>query len=151
MDGAVLGPPVVALIAITGVAAWRHWRLSDRWRRGGTGVGMTADGVHEVTIVVHEGYHPNRIRVRAGTPVRIVFDRQEADPCSARVFFSEPRIDRALAPHAATTVNFTPERVGDHLFTCEEGRFRGHLIVAPPEEGSSPPSGLGALTWRGME
>lgn len=138
MDGVVLGSLLAALIAVAGIALWRRRRLSDGWRRGGTPAGMTADGVQEVAIVVRAGYHPNRIRVRAGMPVRIVFHRQEADPCTDRVFFSEPRIDRMLAPYAATTVAFTPERAGSYLFTCEEGRFRGHLIVVSRDLDPSP-------------
>lgn len=136
MDVAVVGSRFVAIIAVVSVvaslclSAFRQQRRRER----GAPAWMAADGVQEVSIVVRAGYHRNRIRVYAGTPVRIAFDRQEANPCSARVFFSEPRIDRVLAPHAVTIVAFAPRRVGVHLFTCEEGRFRGHLIVVPREK-----------------
>lgn len=137
MDAAAVGLLFVALVAAISVGAWLgSGAFRQQQHRGrGTLARMAADGVQEVSIVVRDGYHPNRIRVYAGTPVRIAFDRQEANPCSACVFFSEPRIDRPLAPHAVTTVALTPVRVGVHLFTCEEGRFRGHLIVVPPGKG----------------
>lgn len=105
---------------------------------------LAADGVQEARILVRDGYHPATIRVHAGCPVRLVFDRQEEDPCSARVFLSEPALNRHLAPFAKTCLTFTPERVGDHLFTCEEGRFRGHLVVAaPPSDTRSPIRAVG--------
>ncbi len=49
---------------------------------------MAAAGVQEVKVAVRGGYSPNRIRVRAGTPVRIVFNRQESGECTSRVVFA---------------------------------------------------------------
>ena len=129
-----LGAAVSALLIRLGIQRGIGQRRD--WAR------LAADGVQEATIVVRDGYHPDTVRVRAGLPVRLVFDRQEEDPCSARVFFSEPALSRRLAPFAQTFVTFTPARAGDHLFTCEEGRFRGHLVVAPP------PSPAGRLLGR---
>ena len=113
---------VVLLVALAGK------RLRTRW----ASPNLAADGVQEVTVLVRNGYHPATVRVRAGRPVRLVFQRAEDDPCSARVYLAEPRLSRDLAPFAATTIVFTPGRAGRHLFTCEEGRHRGHLIVEPP-------------------
>lgn len=110
------------------------FRLADRCGRGRQRgwARLAADGVQEATILVRNGYHPATVRVQAGLPVRLVFDRQEDVPCSARVFLSEPALCRNLAPFAKTAVTFTPRRAGHHLFTCEEGRFRGYLVVAAP-------------------
>lgn len=130
-----LGLLFVGVVAMVGIVAWC---LCAAWRarlRGEVPAALAADGAQEITIVVRNGYHPDRIRVCAGVPVRLVFDRREDDPCSGRVFFAEPRIDRALTPYASTVVAFTPNRVGIHLFTCEEGRFRGHLVVTSPIAG----------------
>lgn len=132
------------LLAVT-AAAWAtvggRRGKSPAWLPSTVDATVGPDGVQEVAVVVHGGYRPARIRVRAGIPVRLVFDRREDDPCSARVFFSEPRIERALPPFAATTVAFTPRRVGDHLFTCEEGRFRGRLAVVPSATSAPPRRG----------
>ena len=118
---AVLGSIVGALLARNGRRRFPGWR---------TGLPERVDGsVQEVAVRVQGGFHPSTIRVRAGRPVRLVFQRVDDDPCLARVFLSEPPLTRRLPPFAATTVTITPRQVGDHLFTCEEGRFRGHLIV----------------------
>ena len=121
---AALGTIIGALLARHSVQRWPGWRAG--W------AGVATDGAQEVTIRVRDGYHPDTIRVRAGCPVRLIFQRENDDPCAARVYLSEPPLSRPLTPFAATTVTFTPRQVGDHLFTCEEGRFRGHLIVEPP-------------------
>lgn len=120
---------VIATALLVRFAIQRFRGRQRHWAR------LAADGVQEITILVRNGYHPATVRVRACCPVRLVFDRREDDPCSARVFFAEPALSRRLAPFAKTRVTFTPRRVGEHLFTCEEGRFRGHLVVAAPAFG----------------
>ena len=42
-------------------------------------------GVQEITVLVSGGYDPSRIRVYAGRPVRLVFDRRETNPCSEEI------------------------------------------------------------------
>lgn len=121
---AALGTTAAALLVRYGAQRWLDWRTV--WAR------PAADGVQEATIVVRSGYQPSTVRVRAGYPVRLVFQRDEDDPCTSSVYLAEPPLTRRLTPFAATVVTFTPRRIGDHLFTCEEGRFRGHLIVEPP-------------------
>lgn len=121
---AALGVIVAALLIRCGAQRWLDRRAD--WAR------PAADGVQEATIQVRNGYQPDVVRVRAGFPVRLVFQREDDDPCAARVYLSEPPLSRHLTPFATTAVTFTPQRIGDHLFTCEEGRFRGRLIVEPP-------------------
>jgi plastocyanin domain-containing protein len=132
--------PLPIVIALGGIESPLLARFGIRLGGGRRRVQarITADGVQEAAILVRDGYHPNTIRVLAGCPVRLVFDRQEEDPCSARVFLSEPALSRHLAPFAKTVVTFTPQRMGTHLFTCEEGRFRGHLVVAAPAPKACP-------------
>ena len=88
--------------------------------------------MQEVTVLVRNGYHPDTIRIRAGRPVHLVFQRAEDNFCTSRVYLAEPRISRYLPPFTATAIVFTPTLVGTHLFTCEEGRHRGYLIVERP-------------------
>lgn len=123
-------PVIITLVALTlaltvRVSAKRELNRRRTWAR------LSADGVQEATILVRRGYQPETVRVRAGLPVRLSFRRDEDDPASAHIYLSEPSLSRHLPPFATTVVRFTPGRVGEHLFTSEEGRFRGHLIVAP--------------------
>lgn len=53
------------------------------------------DGVQEATCV-KGGYSPDVIRVRAGIPLRLRFDRQESGDCTARVIFADFALARSL-------------------------------------------------------
>jgi hypothetical protein len=120
---------IAFVLVVTAVAVgWLAWERSRKPRRV---VMLTTDGFQEATIVVRNGYHPETIRVRAGQPVRLVFQRLDDRPCSSRVYLAEPPLSRYLPPFVATAIVFTPSRIGTFLFTCEEGRYRGRIIVEP--------------------
>ena len=116
---AALGLGIIAL-AGGGYRSWRSHAREDR---------LTTNGVQVVEVLVRDGYHPNRVRVRAGRPVHLVLRRDESDPCSASIYLTEPPLRRHLPAFTTTVITFTPEKPGNHLFTCEEGRHRGHLVV----------------------
>lgn len=86
-------------------------------------------GVQEVTVTVRGGYEPAVIRVAAGAPVRLVFDRQETGSCSEEVVFGDFGVRRYLPAFAKTTVDVTPAAPGSYEFTCGMGMLRGRLIA----------------------
>ncbi len=90
-----------------------------------------APDVTSVDVVVDHGYRPAEIVVPAGVPVRIAFRREDADPCSERVVFSSPRIDRRLAASGTTIVELPGLLQGEVRFTCGMGRYRGRIRVEP--------------------
>ena len=94
-------------------------------------------GVQEATIRVEGAYQPNVITVRAGTPVRLKFDRREATDCSNRVVIPDFGISRALPAFQTTTIDFTPEEPGEYPFACAMNMYRGTLVVEP--DGGEPP------------
>ncbi len=115
------------------------------WRRDysrNASAHLTRDGFQVVEVQVRDGYHPAKICLQAGQPTRLVFRRDEDDPCSAGIYLTEPPIQRHLPAFAATTITFTPEKSGNHLFTCDEGRHRGYLIVKPSSRSRPPSHGL---------
>ncbi|MFG3064215.1 Na+/H+ antiporter NhaA [Streptomyces sp. NPDC048231] len=69
-------------------------------------------GVQRVEVTVRGGYSPDLIRVRQGTPVELVFDRQEAGECTSRVIFPELQVGAGLPAHTRTTVRLSPDRPG---------------------------------------
>jgi plastocyanin domain-containing protein len=108
--------------------AWVLWYFL--LARRSAGVARPADaGVQEITITVRGGYSPAEIQVQAGRPVRLIFDRQETSGCSEEVVLPAFRIRRFLPANQRTPVEFTPERPGEHEFTCGMGMLRGKLIV----------------------
>ncbi len=87
------------------------------------------DGVQEVTVTVKGGYSPDRVEVRQGVPVRLVFDRQETGDCTSRVVFSDFGINRSLPAYATTAVELLPEHVGEFGFACGMNMVHGTLVV----------------------
>jgi Cu+-exporting ATPase len=90
-----------------------------------------ASGVQEVTVTVKGGYSPSVIRVRQGVPLRLTFDRQEAGDCTSRVVFADLGISKTIPAFGATTLEFTPDRVGEFEFACGMNMIHGTLVVQP--------------------
>lgn len=93
-----------------------------------SGVSNT-DATQSATITVHGGYEPSTIRVRAGQPVRLTFDRQETSSCSEEVVFPDFGVRKFLPAHEQTTLVVTPPTPGTYEFTCGMSMLHGRLIA----------------------
>jgi Cu+-exporting ATPase len=91
-------------------------------------------GTQEVEIVVKGGYSPNVIRAQQGVPLRLVFDRQETDECSARIVFPDFGVSRPLAAFEKTVVEITPDTTGEFSFACGMNMLHGTLLVEASTE-----------------
>lgn len=98
-------------------------------RRSSVTAAAGAGGVQESVILVRGGYEPAEVRVRSGQPVRLIFDRQETNPCSEELVLPDFQIRQFLPPNRRTSVEFTPTRAGIHPFTCGMGMLHGKVIV----------------------
>jgi plastocyanin domain-containing protein len=85
-------------------------------------------------VTVKGGYSPATIRVPAGRPVRLVFDRQESSGCSEEVVFPDFGLKRYLPAFQRTTLEVTAPAPGTYEFTCGMGMLRGRLIAEPVAE-----------------
>jgi len=92
---------------------------------------FTPAGVQLVHVTVREGYRPGAIEARAGVPLRLVFHRDEDTPCSERVVFYSPHVDRHLVAHGETVVDLPSQGPGEVRFTCGMGRYRGRIRFSP--------------------
>ncbi|MFF7680060.1 heavy metal translocating P-type ATPase [Actinacidiphila glaucinigra] len=99
------------------------------------------DGVQRVEVTVRGGYRPDVIRVRQGTPVEVVFDRQESGECTSRVVFPELKVGAGLPAHTRTTVRLTPDRAGSYEFTCVMNMIHGTLLVEPGDSAAAAQTG----------
>lgn len=88
-----------------------------------------AGGVQEIDISVRGGYTPDRVVVRAGSPVRLNFYRDETSSCSDTVVFGDFGIARQLPAFKKTAVEFTPQQPGEYTWTCGMSMMRGKLVV----------------------
>lgn len=117
------------LVIAAGLAAiaWVNWYF---FRAGSAAVAAAgAGGLQEVTVAVRGGYDPATIRVRAGAPVRLVFDRQETSSCSEEIVFGDFGIRRFLPAHERTAIEVTPPAPGTYEFTCGMSMLRGRLVA----------------------
>ena len=118
------------LVIAAGLAAivWVNWYFFFAERAIVTAA-TPAGRPQEVTIIVRGGYDPATVRVRAGAPVRLIFDRQETSGCSEELVFGDFGIRRFLPAHQQTAVDLTPPAPGSYEFTCGMGMLRGRLIA----------------------
>ena len=114
--------------------AWINWYFFLA-QRGSATATAGAGGAQEVTVIVRGGYDPAEVRVQAGTPLRLVFDRQETSGCSEEIVLPDFGIRRFLPAHEKTVIEFTPERPGSYEFTCGMSMLRGRLTVLDDTEG----------------
>ncbi|MFD0374974.1 heavy metal translocating P-type ATPase [Streptomyces sp. NPDC127112] len=131
MDTVDIVVVVAALALITGLG----WFFFGPRRAGSA---RLEGGVQRVEVTVRGGYSPNMIRVRQGTPLELVFDRQESGECTSRVVFPDLRVSAGLPAHTRTTVRLTPDRPGTFGFACGMNMIHGTLQVEPGEQGEAP-------------
>jgi plastocyanin domain-containing protein len=121
----------LVIAAGVGAALWVNWYffLADRGVARAAVATTGSGGEQEVRITVHGGYEPATVRVAAGRPVRLVFDRQETASCSEEVVFPDFGLRKFLPAHEKTTLQVTPPAPGIYDFTCGMGMLHGRLIA----------------------
>ncbi|CAM5572970.1 heavy metal translocating P-type ATPase [Streptomyces aurantiogriseus] len=131
---------VVVVLAAAGLIAALGWFFFGPRRAG---VARVEGGVQRVKVTVRGGYNPSLIKVRQGTPVELVFDRQESGECTSRVVFPELEVGAGLPAHTRTTVRLAPDRPGSFGFACGMNMIHGTLLVEPADGPSAaPPASL---------
>jgi plastocyanin domain-containing protein len=124
-----MSPVDLAVLATgAGLIAGIYWWFFRAGRRAVQAAEL-AGGVQEQVITVSGGYSPALVTVRAGRPVRLLFDRQETNPCSEEIVIGAFGVKKFLPPHARTAVEFTPSAPGTFDFMCGMGMLHGKLIV----------------------
>jgi Cu+-exporting ATPase len=76
------------------------------------------------------------VRVRAGQPVRLRFDRQDNSGCTARVVFPDLRQSASLAAFGTTSMDLEVTEPGEYGWACGMNMQHGTLIVEPAGEGA---------------
>lgn len=117
---------VAGAVALIGLVLWYFFGPRER-----AAAEITRAGVQQIAITVKGGYSPDVIVVRQGVPVRLDFYRDETTSCSDKVIFGDFGIARDLPAFRTTSVEFTPDKPGEFIFTCGMNMLRGKLIVSP--------------------
>jgi plastocyanin domain-containing protein len=117
----------------TSAVAWVNWYFFAAEGAGAVaalaGGGGATTAVQQATVTVKGGYSPAVVRAKAGQPVRLTFDRQEASGCSEEVVFGDFGIRRYLPAQQQTVIEVTPPVAGTYEFTCGMGMLRGKLVA----------------------
>jgi plastocyanin domain-containing protein len=127
------------LVVAGGLAsiAWVNWYFLVAGRRRVV-VSAASGGNREVRITVDGGYEPASIRVPAGQPVRLLFDRRDTSPCSEEVVFPDFGIRQFLPTGKITPIEITPPTPGKYEFMCGMSMLRGSIIAEPSGSISDP-------------
>jgi P-type Cu+ transporter len=124
---------ILVTAAGAGVVALLGWYFFGPKQAGEAAV---RGDIQEVEIAVRGGYVPDRIRVRQGIPLRLVFDRQEAGECTSRVVFPDFAVSASLPAFGKATVELMPDRPGEFGFACGMNMLHGTLVVSPNGDGA---------------
>jgi len=118
----------IVIVAGLGAVAWVNWYFffADR---SAASASSDAAGRQDITVVVRGGYEPSTIRVKAGRPVRLAFDRQETSSCSEEIVFPDFNLRRFLPAHQRTVIELTPPKAGTYEFMCGMSMLHGRVIA----------------------
>ena len=75
------------------------------------------------------GYSPNYITVKKGSPVTIKLTAKNAYSCASAFRIPSLGISKNLQPNETYTFSFTPEKAGRITFTCSMGMYSGMIEV----------------------
>lgn len=124
------GTDWLAIFAGLAAIAWVNWYFFIAGRTAAPAAAAPAGaGPQELTITVDGGYSPAVVKVKAGRPVRLVFDRRDRGSCSEEIVFPDFGVRRFLPTGERTVVEVTPPRAGRYDFTCGMSMLRGALVA----------------------
>jgi plastocyanin domain-containing protein len=128
-----MGMDLVVIIAGFAAIVWVNWYFFVAGRTpavvaASVGAGSGAAS-QEQTITVDGGYSPALVRVKAGRPVRLVFDRKDTGNCSEEVVFPDFGVRKFLPTGQKTAIEVTPPKAGRYDFTCGMSMLRGAIIA----------------------
>lgn len=125
----------IIFIALMAWMAWMHLRPG----RGGRGAHRpdTEPDTQVRRIRVKGAYQPSEVHVRAGSPARLIFRREETAACSECVVFPDLGISVMLPPFEDIAIDLPACAPGEHPFTCQMRMLHGKLIVDAAAFGKS--------------
>jgi plastocyanin domain-containing protein len=85
--------------------------------------------MQESKVIVKNEYSPDRIVVKKGRPVRLLFYREDDSECTAQVVIPDLKVKQDLAVKKETAVEFVPDKEGEFTFACGMDMMKGKLVV----------------------
>lgn len=122
---------VVVILGILAIGAVNWWFL---FAGRSTARAASVAGFQEITITVRGGYDPAEVRLRAGQPTRLLFDRQETSSCSEEIVIPAFSVRRFLPAHQQTAVELPAAAPGRYQMSCGMGMLHGELVIEAAAE-----------------
>ena len=126
--GSINATDWIVIVAGLVAVAWVNWYFF-RAERSAASASTDSAGRQDITVVVRGGYDPSTIRVKAGRPVRLAFDRQETSSCSEEIVFPDFNLRRFLPANQRTVIELTPPKAGTYEFMCGMSMLHGRVIA----------------------
>ncbi len=82
-----------------------------------------------VDITVNGGYSPEGIAIPKGKTTKINFIRKDPSSCLEEVVLSDFKIRKYLPLNQKTTIELTPQQIGEFNFVCGMNMYHGKIIV----------------------
>lgn len=112
-------------LLLIGFIAWFFWGP----KKGGSLAEISKSGYQEAAIQVKNGYHPARVIVQSGKPIRFEFKREETNACSEMVIFPDFQKSATLPVGQKVIIELPPMQAGTYDFTCQMGMYKGSIIA----------------------
>lgn len=125
-------PDLIVIAAGVAGIVWVNWYFLFAGRSAASvaaPTGSAGSAAQEQTIVVDGGYSPAVVRVKAGWPVRLVFDRRDSGSCSDEVVFPDFGVRRFLPTGKKTVIEVTAPKAGRYDFTCGMSMLHGAIVA----------------------
>jgi plastocyanin domain-containing protein len=83
----------------------------------------------EIDITVDGGYKPSAISIPLNKTTKINFYRKDESSCLEEVVLSDFKIRKYLPVNEKVSIELTPKKKGQFVFSCGMNMFHGKLIV----------------------
>lgn len=82
-----------------------------------------------VDIAVDGGYSPSVVVIPRGKQVNLNFLRKDPNDCLSEVVFGDFKIKKELPLGEKVTVEITPKKIGEYIYSCGMNMYHGKIIV----------------------
>lgn len=113
---------LVMIFGVVGIT-FTYWFFLVRKRQE---VVITSDSVD---ITVKGGYQPEVISVPKGKTTKLNFTRKDPSNCLEEVILGDFKIRRELPLNQKVTVEITPQKIGEYVYSCGMNMYHGKIIV----------------------
>lgn len=84
---------------------------------------------NSVDIIVEGGYSPEVIAISKGKTTKINFIRKDPNSCLEEVVLSDFKIKKFLPLNKKVVIELTPQKIGEHPFSCGMNMYHGKILV----------------------